>query len=335
MVEPAAKARPADRRLRRLLGRPTVLLAGLAVFALLPAVFNPYEIFAANLALIYILLALGLNFLIGYGGQLAFANAALFGIGAYGAGLLRLDAGWPYWLSLPAGALIAMVVGVVIALPALRLRGLYLALATVAFAQFALWVFIHWDSLTYGNAGFVIEPVDFTMFGVSNPIGMYYLSLVLAVVFVLVAYNIVRSRVGRALIAVRESEVAAEALAINVTVYKTVAYGLSALYAGLAGGLFTGLLGVVVPESFNLFEVVLHFCMVLIGGLGSIAGSIIGAVGLIWLREALRGFQEAQEIAFGFLLLATLLFFPGGIVGALKRWIPGWAEPCNRAGDEP
>lgn len=261
-------AHSAQRRLARFVGRPTVLLAGLAVFALLPSVFNPYQLFAANLALIYIMLAVGLNFLIGYGGQLAFAHGALFGIGAYGAGLLRFDGGWPYWLSLPAGALIAMIVGVVIALPALRLRGLYLALATVAFAQFALWVFIHWDSLTYGNAGFVIEPVDFSMFGVSNTVGLYYLTLLLAVVSVLLAYNIVRSRVGRALIAIRESEVAAEALAIDVTVYKTVAYGLSALYAGLAGGLSMALLGVVVPEAFNLFEVVLHFCMVIVGGLG-------------------------------------------------------------------
>ena len=120
-----------------------------------------------------------------------------------------------------------------------------------------------------------------------------------------------------------------------MTVYKTVAYGLSALYAGLAGGLSMALLGVVVPEAFNLFEVVLHFCMVIVGGLGSIAGSIIGAVGIIWLREALRGFQDAQEIAFGVLILVTLLFFPSGIVGALKRWVPGWGESCNRAERDP
>ena len=315
-----------------LVGRRTVFLLGTLAFAVWPLAFNPYLAYAANLALIYILLAVGLNFIIGFAGQLVFANGALMGIGAYCTGLLMYDGGWPFWLALPAGAVLSCIIGLLVALPALRLQGLYLALGTVAFAQFALWVFIHWEGLTYGNAGFVLPPISFEAIGLGKDLGLYYLSLALVLVFVLIAYRISRSRVGRAFIAVRESEVAAEALAIDLTVYKTIAYGVSALYAGLAGGLFTALLGVVVPESFNLFQIVLQFAMVIIGGLGSIAGAIIGAVALISLQELLRGFQEVQEIAFGALLLATLLFFPGGIAAALKRWVPGWTETHHQDG---
>jgi len=333
-MSPAADRRSGRWAPAALVGRRPVMLLGALVFAVWPLLFNPYFVYAANLALVYILLAVGLNFVIGYAGQLAFANAALFGIGSYTTGLLIYDAGWPFWLALPAGAVMTMVVGVVVALPALRLRGLYLALGTVAFAQFALWVFIHWDGVTYGNAGFVVPPISFAGVGLNKIEGVYYLSFLLVVLALLVAYGVIRSRVGRALIAIRESEVAAEALGIDITVNKTVAYGLSALYAGVAGGLFTALLGVVVPESFNLFQVVLQFCMVIVGGLGSVAGAAIGAVALITLQESLRGLQEVQEIAFGGLLLVTLLFFQGGIAATLKRWVPGWQEPCHRGGRE-
>ncbi len=317
-----------------LVGRRAVLAAGLVLFALLPLGANPYQVYVGNLALIYVVLAVGLNILLGMAGQLSFANGALFGVGAYAAGLLRLDASVPFWLALPAGAIVTVAIGLLVALPALRLRGLYLALATVAFAQFALWTFVHWDSLTYGNAGFVMTPVDFTALGLPTATGMYYLSLLIAVVLVAAAYGVMRSRVGRALVALRESEVAAESIAIDITRLKIVANTLSAFYAGVAGGLFAGLLNVVVPESFNLFQIVLQFCMVVVGGLGSIAGSVIAAVLLIVLQEALRGMQELQEIGLGLLLLLMLLFAPGGIAQALRRRIPGWVEPHSRGGED-
>ncbi|HYG85434.1 MAG TPA: branched-chain amino acid ABC transporter permease [Azospirillum sp.] len=317
-----------------LLGRRAALAAGVVLFALLPLGANPYQIYVGNLALIYVALAVGLNILLGLAGQLSFANGALFGVGAYATGLLRLDAGVPFWLALPAGTVITVAIGLAVALPALRLRGLYLALATVAFAQFALWTFVHWDSLTYGNAGFVMPPVDFTAIGLGTTSGMYYLSLVVVVALVAAAYGVMQSRVGRALVALRESEVAAESIAVDITRMKIVAYTLSAFYAGVAGGLFAGLLNVVVPESFNLFQIVLQFCMVVVGGLGSIAGSVIAAVLLIVLQEALRGMQELQEIGLGLLLLLMLLFAPGGIAQALRRWVPGWQEPHSRGGEE-
>ena len=316
-------------------GSRTAAIAGFLIFAAVPAVANPYYVYAANLALVYILLAIGLNLILGFAGQMAFAAGALFGIGAYSAGLLRLDAGLPFWLALPIGTLITTLSGVLIALPALRLRGLYLALATVAFAQFAVWAFVHWDSLTHGASGFVMEHVDFGMLTANSSIGIYYLSLIVTAVFVALAWNLLRSRVGRAFVAIRESEHAAEALGIGLTKYKILAYGLSALYAGVAGGLFGGLVGAIVPDQFNLLGMVLQLCMVFVGGIGSLMGSIIGAVLLVWMREFMRGLREFQEIGLGVLLLLTLLFFPGGLIQLLRRSFAGWAEPLRRtSGDD-
>lgn len=316
--------------LREILNRRWVVLALTLVFAVIPLVTNPYYIYAANLALVYVLLAVGLNIILGVAGQMAFASGALFGVGAYAAGLLRLDGGWPFWLALPAGTVVATLTGVAIALPALRLRGLYLALATVAFAQFAVWVLVHWDGLTHGTAGFVMNPVDFRPFAVSAPVGLYYLTLVLDAVFILLAVNLMRSRVGRAFVAIRESEHAAAALGIGLTKYKILAYGLSALYAGLGGGLFAGLVGAIVPDQFGLFQTVIQLCMIFVGGIGSLWGAALGATLLVWVQEWMRGLQGLQEVGLGVLLLIVLLVFPGGLVALFRRHLPGWTEPLRR-----
>ncbi len=317
------------------LSRRYILLAGVLFFALLPVFANPYIIFVGNLALMYILLSVGLNMLLGYAGQLAFANAALFGVGAYTTGLLKLEFGIPYWLAMLAGTALATVTGLAVALPALRLRGLYLALATVAFAQATLWVFSHWNSVTYGGAGFRMPAVDFEPLTSSQAVGIYYVSFAIVLVSVPLGWNMLRSRVGRAWVALRESEVAAESLAIDLTRYKTFAYVVSALYAGTAGGLFAGMLGIVTPESYDLFQVIVHFCMVIVGGLGSLWGAVLGAVILVWLQEVLRTFRDLQEIAFGGLLLFTVLVVPGGTIAIIKRYLPGWREPLRRVERKP
>ena len=236
--------------------------------ALLPLAANRYTLFVGNMMLVQIILAVGLNLLVGYAGLLAFMNGALFGVGAYAAAVLHDGMHWPYWLTLPASGLVAMVIGVAVALPALRLSGLYLALATVAFAQFALWAFTHWDPVTGGPSGLKVTPVDFHPLPVGDDLGQYWLSLLVAAAIVWVTHNLLRSRIGRAFVAIRESETAAEAMAIDVTRTKTLAYALAALYAGIAGGLFAPMLGLVVPESFDLFQVVFQFAMVVVGGHG-------------------------------------------------------------------
>ncbi len=310
--------------------RKYIVGVGIVVFAVLPLVANPYVMYVANLALMYILLSVGLNMLLGYAGQLAFPNAALFGVGAYTSGLLRLEFGLPYWVTLPSATILATVVGLAVAIPALRLSGLYLALATIAFAQAALWIFDHWNSVTYGAAGFRVPVMDFSPLPVDPATGIYYLTFIIVLIGVPLGWNVLRSRVGRAWVALKESEVAAETLAIDVTKYKTFAYAVSGIYAGTAGALFSGVLNIVTPTSFDLFQVITHFCMVIVGGIGSLWGAVIGAVSLVYLLEVLRKAQHYQEIVFGGLLLFTVLVVPGGMISFIKRYVPGWSEPLRR-----
>jgi len=303
-----------------------VVLAGAVAFALVPVLLNQYYVYIANTALIYILLAVGLNIVLGFTGQLVFANGVLFGIGAYATGLLMIDAHLPFWLAMPAGTAIATLIGVLVGTACTEVARLVPRAATMAFAQFALWVFIHWDSVTRGVSGFVIPPRDYAPLPVNAPIGTYYVSFAIVIVAVWLAVNLVHSRIGRAFVAIRESERAAEALAIDVRRYKLLAYFVSALYAGVAGSLFASVVGAVVPDQFNLFQIVLQFCMVLVGGIGLIWGSVLGAVAIVALLELLRGLKELQEVGFGLLLLITILFMPGGAGSFLAKHVTGWSE---------
>ena len=310
-------------------GRRNVLFALLVVAIVLPALANVYHLFVANLILVYVLLAIGLNVLVGYAGQLAFANAAMFGIGAYATGLLQVRLGWSFWLAFPAGALLATVVGLAISLPALRLSGLYLALSTLAFAQATQWVFLHWESVTFGAGGFKTPPLSFAPLPIDKPLGLYYLSLALLLGLFLFAQNLVASRVGRAFVAVRDGEVAAQSLGVDLLRYKALAFGISGFYAGTAGGLYSAMLNFVAPEGFDLFQMVLQKAMIVVGGLGSITGSVLGAGLIILLLEALRAFKGLQEIVFGALLVGFVLFMRGGLVSVLKRHLRGWEEPLR------
>ena len=310
-------------------GRRNVLLALLAAAIALPGFANVYQLFIANLIVVYVMLAIGLNILVGYAGQLAFANAAMFGIGAYATGLLQVQLGWSFWLAFPAGALLAAVVGLALSLPALRLSGLYLALSTLAFAQATQWVFLHWESVTFGAGGFKTPPLSFAPLPIDKPRGLYYLSLVLMVALFLFAQNLVASRVGRAFVAVRDGEVAAQSLGIDLVRYKALAFGISGFYAGIAGGLYSAMLNFVAPEGFDLFQMVLQKSMIVVGGLGSVTGSVLGAGLIIMLLEALRAFKGLQEIVFGALLVGFVLGMRGGLISVLKRHVRGWEEPLR------
>lgn len=311
---------------RRLVpGPPACGVIAFLLLLALPRIANPYFLLIGNELTIYVILSLGLNLLVGYCGQLAFAQAALFGIGAYGTGLLRVHFGLPFMLALPAGTVIATIIGLLMAFPALRLSGHYLALSTLAFAEFTTWVFEHWDAVTYGGGGFrVALPAATSTFSPADI--AYYTALLLAALLLLVSARLVRSRIGRAMMAVRDGEVAAESLGISLLATKAVAFGLSAAFAGIAGGLFAMTMGFVSPESFDLTQMVLEQAMIVAGGLGSIAGSAIGAGILIGLQEGLRAFQSAQEIAFGAVLLGVVVLAPRGVAGFLGGVLPGWQE---------
>jgi branched-chain amino acid transport system permease protein len=191
---------------------------------------------------------------------------------------------------------------------------------------------LNWERVTFGAGGFKVPPLTFGR--LSPELGLYYLTLLLAGLLVAGAWNTVRSGVGRAFVAVRDSEVAAEALAIDLARYKAIAFSMSALYAGVAGGLYSAALSFVAPEGFDLFQMVVQFSMVVVGGLGSVWGSVLGAGLLVGLQETLRAFKGGQEIAFGLLLMACIVFLPDGIISLVKRRARGWEEPL-RAPDRP
>jgi branched-chain amino acid transport system permease protein len=309
------------------------MAAGVALFMILFAApilgANEYYRYALNIMMIYIILTVGLNLVMGHAGQLVFANAAIFGIGAYGTGLLEKHFGLPFWLCLPAGTLLATVIGLALVLPALRLSGIYLALATLAFAQCALWVMMHWTSVTFGAGGFTIPSVSFAPLPVASEIGMYYLSWILCILLVWFARNIIRSRIGRAFVALRDHEISAQSLGVDLLHYKATAFALSSLYAGAAGGLFAGLLRFVGPESFDLHQMILQLVAVVLGGIASLSGSIIGGVLIVLVLEATKAFKLSVEIVFGGLLLTFVLFAKGGLVVLIRRWLPQWNEKLH------
>ncbi|MBZ5762230.1 branched-chain amino acid ABC transporter permease [Rhizobium sp. VS19-DR104.2] len=302
----------------------------LALLFLVPLVgLNAYYLYICSITLIYIILTVGLNIVMGFAGQLVLANAAIFGIGAYGVGLLEKHFGLPYWLSLPAGAIAATLIGLILVLPALRLSGIYLALATLSFAQCALWVMIHWTPVTFGAGGFTIDPPDFSAFGLSSEVGMFYLAWALCAAMILVARNVIQSRIGRTFVALRDHEISAQSLGIDVLKYKALAFGISSFYAGIAGALFAGTLHFIGPESFDLQQMILQLVAVVLGGVASLAGSIIGGVLIVLVLEISKDLKFSIEIIFGALLLLIVLFAPGGIAERLRRVFPSWKEKLH------
>jgi branched-chain amino acid transport system permease protein len=315
-----------------LVGNRSFLALLFGVLLALPAFANQYTLFVGNLMLLYIILALGLNILVGFAGLLAFANAAIYGIGAYGTALLQVHLGWSFWAAAPVGAVLAMLIGTLLAFPALRLSGIFLALATLAFAQATQWVLWHWQSVTFGAGGFRVPPPDFGWIPVKQDYGIYFVSWAVTLGLLLFTWRIMRSRIGRAFVAMRDGEIAAQSLGIDLLTYKAMAFALSSFYAGVAGALYSSLLGFVSPEAFDLFQMIIQKAMIVVGGLGSVVGSVLGAALLVYVMEVLREFKSTQEIVFGALLIAFMVFQPHGLVVFMKRWLPGWEEPLHLAG---
>jgi branched-chain amino acid transport system permease protein len=307
---------PSWRRLAPLL---LLIAAGFA----LPHLLAAYYLYLGNVLMMYAVLALGLDVLIGRAGQFAVAQTAFFGIGCYTTALLNANHGVPFIVGMPLGALLAGLVAMAIALPATRLRNVYLALATYAFAEGAQWVFNSWTAVTNGVDGVKIRPTH--LFGVivradgdAFPIMACILALVLAATLYLAT-----SRFGRSMAAIRESEPVALASGVDVRRVKVLAFALSGVYAGVAGGMFTLYQSFVNPEQFGFVTIVLLLSMIVVGGLGTIPGVLIGVVilGLLpeLLRTVLRSFQIWQELAYGVILILTMMFMPRGVWGFIRN----------------
>ncbi len=295
---------------------------------------NPYLQYLLNLILVYVVVAVGQMIVLGFAGQFAFANAAFMGIGAYTVALLGNHFEVPYWVSLPIAGVFCAFVGCIVGLPALRLRRVYLGLMTMGFAELCYWLFLHWRDVTLGTDGVKVAAPVFFGVRLDTDASVFGVIVVISFVMVLLAKSILVSRYGRAFIAIRENELVARCNGIDVALYKTLAFALSGFYAGIGGGLFALAVRFVAPDTFNLLQVVLHFAIVMVGGVGTLSGALLGAALLTMLPEALRGAQSAQEMMYGVLLIGVILFMPKGVAGFLIDWrilppevlVRGWRE---------
>ncbi len=282
---------------------------------ILPFLMKDYYTDVAILAGIYIILALGVNIVIGFSGLLHLGFAAFYGIGAYTNALLTTNYGLGFWSALPLTVIFSSVAGFLLAFPALRLRGDYLAIVTLGFGEIIRLVLNNWDSVTRGPNGIsnIPSPVIFG-FEVSSLKYYYYLVLCFVILAAFIVKRVHRSRTGRAWLSIREDETAAEAMGINTRKYKFMALTFGAFWAGLAGALFASKMHFVSPESFSFMESVFVVCMIILGGLGSIPGVILGSLILVLLPELLREFQLYRMLALGGGLVLMMIFRPQGLI---------------------
>ncbi|MDX1431744.1 MAG: branched-chain amino acid ABC transporter permease [Gammaproteobacteria bacterium] len=286
----------------------------------IPLVANEYLQFMANLVLVYVLVTVGFTIIIGNLGQLAFANTAFFGIGAYTTAILMVYAGAPYVLAALAAAVVGGIAGFLASVAALRgIRLYYLAIITLAFGELMRWVYLHGDRVTQGSDGLLMPLPSFFTIPMQSETVKFYVFLLITVLVVKATSNLMRSRVGRAIVAIRENEASTASLGIHTARYIVLAFVWSGAVVGMAGAMFAALTGRVFPESFALTELIVHFGMVMVGGAGSIVGSVIGATTLTALPEYFRQFPGMAELFFGIIIVLVLLFLPKGLVSLLSR----------------
>ncbi len=297
------------------------VVAAIAALAL-PFVVGEYVQYIVNLILVYGLVAVGFNIVLGYLGQLAFANTAFFGVGAYALGILMDRYGVPFWMAIVPAGLAGGLTGLIIGLPALRLKGYYLAIVTLALGEMLRWGYIHGDTLTHGSSGLAVPPLTLPFISIDSDREKYFVILVVVSLVLWATSNLVRSRVGRAWVAIRENDFAAASLGFWPAAFKVGAFAWSGFVVGIAGALFAALLGRISPESFNLHQLLLQFSIVMLGGLGSIWGSLLGALLLTAAPEIFRNIPGAEEITFSLLLIASLLFMPRGLISVVERLSP-------------
>jgi len=300
-----------------------LLIVALAAFPY----FSPgWFTYLVSLVGVYSVAAIGLNLLVGFTGQVSLGHAAFFGLGAYAAALLARE-GVAFPAALVVSALVAALAGVVIGLPTLRLTGPYLAIATMGFGIAVQQVLMHWEAVTGGHMGLSVPRAQVTDWVVRGDVMTFHMVAGVALLMALAAVNLVRSNVGRAWAAIRDSDLAAEVVGVDLRKYRTMAFAVSAGYAGVAGGLFAYLVRFVNPETFSLIESVNLLAMVVIGGLASVPGSILGAAVIVMLPHFLAGLRDAPQIVFGIIIIAIMVFEPRGLFGRwlkIKRYLKTW-----------
>jgi branched-chain amino acid transport system permease protein len=279
-----------------------------------------YLVFLGTLVAVNAVVAIGLNLLSGYTNQLSFGHAGFLAIGAYVAALFTLHVpALPVPLTLLAAGLATALVGLALGIPCLRLEGLYLAMATLAFGFVVTEAITNLDWLTRGNDGLRVPLARLGPWTLATDAARYYLAVAVAAAMILAALNVAATRTGRAFLAIRTSEIAAQASGINAAAYKIIAFVLSAFYTGVAGGLFAFVVGFLSPDAFDVFLSVDFLVMIILGGLGSVLGSVAGAAIVTVLNDSLAGFQAFRPLIFGAIMIICMLFMPGGLAAMARR----------------
>lgn len=311
---------------KRASNRRRWLLVATLVIALLPLLLEgAYWRAALTVCAINVMLAISLDFILGYSGQLNLGHSAFYGIGAYVSTLLVMKLGMPFWLAFVLCAIAAAFAGIALSLFAVRLRGHYLAIASLGFAVIVHQVLLNWISLTQGPLGiYAIKPppsivvLDLLTIDFSNSANMFYLVAGFALLSFLLLDQLVRSPIGEALTAIREDAISASSLGIHCTLWKVFAFGVGSAIAGAAGAFYASFVGTLVPDAFTIVESFTVLAMVIVGGMGTLIGPVWGAILLSILPELLRSFGDFRFILYGLALVLVVLFMPGGIVQAAQ-----------------
>jgi len=292
-----------------------------------PYVIGEYLTSQLQFICIYSIVGLGLMLLVGFTGQISLGHAAFLAIGAYTEALLQAR-GVPFFVSLPCAALLSAAFGWVLGLPALRLKGIYLAIATLAFNVIVEEVLARWEGLTNGNTGLNLKPIEFFGVKLDGDVSFYYLCLGLTVLSILAVVNLLRSPTGRAFVAIRDSEISASCMGVNLATYKTMSFALSAALAGIAGALYAHKVTFISPEQFTLLQSIELVTIVILGGVGFVHGAVLGAAFLIVLPQLISVGKDylpsgvassgIQATVFGLVLIVIIIFEPLGLYG---RWL--------------
>jgi len=311
-------------------GRLWMVIGLVLLFGVVPFISNAYLLYIINNMGIYAIAAVGLNLLIGFTGQISLGHGAFFGVGAYTGAILATKAGVPFFLAVPLAGVISAAVGMLFGIPSARLKHLYLCIATLA-GQFIIeYVLVQWEGLTGGAEGIVVPRA--TLFGLNlgSDRAFFYVTFFCFVLMAWIAVNLIRTRIGRAFIAIRDNDRAAEGMGIPIFPYKLLSFAISSFYAGFAGALYAYYTMSITPEPFNLWLSIEYIAMIIIGGLGSIPGSVFGAVFIVSLNETLSHITEylmnvgtstgiaitiapLREFVYGLAIVLFIIFEPKGL----------------------